>query len=73
MNSEQEKSRSKALKRARMLANYTSYVAVVESEGKYDIEFEPPFIRPFEKLLVEYSNHKLVKRYQNDKRRKTNL
>jgi hypothetical protein len=62
MKSEQETSKAKALRRARMLANYTSYVAVVESSGKYDIEFEPPFLRPFEKLLVEYSNGKLLKR-----------
>jgi hypothetical protein len=62
MRSEQETSKVKALRRARMLANYTSYVAVVESAGKYDIEFEPPFLRPFEKLLVEYSNGKLVRR-----------
>jgi hypothetical protein len=62
MKSEQETSKAKALRRARMLANYTSYVAVVESSGKYDIEFEPPFLRPFEKLLVEYSNGKLVRR-----------
>lgn len=62
MKSEQETSKAKALRRARMLANYTSYVAVVESSGKYDIEFEPPFLRPFEKLLVEYSKGKLVRR-----------
>lgn len=62
MKSEQETSKTKALRRARMLANYTGYVAVVESSGKYDIEFEPPFLRPFEKLLIEYSNGKLLKR-----------
>jgi hypothetical protein len=60
MKSEQETSKAKALRRARMLSNYTSYVAVVESSGKYDIEFEPPFLRPFEKLLIEYSKGKKV-------------
>jgi len=62
MKSDQHKSKTKALKRARILAKYTSYVTVVESSGKYDIEFEPPLLRPFEKLLVEYSNGKLLKR-----------
>ncbi|MEW6509175.1 MAG: hypothetical protein AB1432_15690 [Bacteroidota bacterium] len=62
MKSEQETSKAKALRRARMLANYTSYVAVVESSGKYDIEFESPILRPFEKILVEYSKGKLIKK-----------
>ncbi len=60
MKSDQHKSKTKALKRARILSKYTSYVAVVESSGKYDIEFEPPLLRPFEKLLVEYSKGKKV-------------
>lgn len=60
MKSDQNKSKTKALKRARILSRYTRYVAVVESFGKYDIEFEPPLLRPFEKLLVEYSKGKKV-------------
>ncbi|NMB83273.1 MAG: hypothetical protein GYA14_15800 [Ignavibacteria bacterium] len=60
--------KTKALKRARILSKYTNYVAVVESSGKYDVEFEPPLLRPFEKLLVEYSKGKLIKKVQNDTR-----
>lgn len=60
MNSDQQKSKTKALKRARILSKYTSYVAVVESSDKYYIEFEPPLLRSFEKLLVEYSKGKKV-------------
>lgn len=68
MKNEKEILKTKALRRARILSKYTSYVAVVESSGKYDVEFEPPFLRPSEILLVEYSKGKLIKKVQNDTR-----